>query len=321
MLINEFKKKYKKALVTGGAGFIGSHIVDFLVKNGVDTISIDNYIAGKKSNLQHLSSFSNLQEIECDVRDTDILPNILNGVDVVFNQAASKKNICMSDPKKDLDINGLGTLNLLQLSMEKGVKKFVHASTGSVYGEAQYIPQDENHPLCPNSYYGVSKLAGEKYVKLFNSLHGMDTTVLRYFHVYGPRQDSGEFGGVVAIFIQNALEGKDLTIFGDGLQERSFTYVKDVVSANICSAVNPDSKGKVFNCASGITVTVRELADKVIEKINNSTSIKYNDWVPGDIKKFYVSNKIIKSVLGIDFETNFDRGLGETIEFQKGNPL
>ena len=222
---------YKKAIVTGGAGFIGSHVVEELVKLGVHTISIDDYFAGKPENLEHLKGYENFEEVKCDVTDLEGLKEHFGGVDVVFHQAASKKTICLNDPRRDLEINAEGTFNLLELSRDLGVKKFVHASTGSVYGEAQYFPQDEQHPLVPTSYYGVSKLAGEKYVKAFQHLYGLDTTVLRYFHIYGPRQESSDVGGVVSIFSRLMLAGKPITIFGDGTQQRSFTYVKDVVKS------------------------------------------------------------------------------------------
>ena len=191
------KLPFQKALVTGGAGFVGSHIVETLVKKGVYTISVDNYFAGKSENLEHLKQYSNFEEVECDVTDYSSLEKLFKGVDVVFHQAASKKTICLNDPRKDLQINAEGTFNLLELSLKYDVKKFVHASTGSVYGEALYFPQDENHPLNPTSYYGVSKLCGEKYVKAFSHLYGLNTTSLRYFHIYGERQESSDVGGVV----------------------------------------------------------------------------------------------------------------------------
>ncbi len=218
----------------------------------------------------------------------------------------------------DLDINAKGTFNLLELAVKYKVKKFVHASTGSVYGEAQYFPQDENHPLIPTSYYGVSKLAGEKYVKAFDHLYNLDTTVIRYFHVYGPRQESSDVGGVVSIFTRRLLEGKPLIIYGDGTQQRSFTYVKDVVKANLLAAISGKSRGEVFNCASGIKVTVKELAEITAEllKVDN-LKIEYKDWMLGDIKVFDINNNKIKEILGIDFITNFKEGLELTVDWAK----
>ena len=310
---------YKKAMVTGGAGFIGSHIVGDLVKMGVETVSIDNYFAGKHSNLEHLTGFPNFTEVECDVTDLANLETCFPGVEVVFHQAASKKTICLNDPRRDLQINAEGTFNLLELSKKYGIKKFVHASTGSVYGEAVYLPQDEKHPLVPTSYYGVSKLAGEKYVNAFEHLFGLDTTVLRYFHVYGPRQESSDVGGVVSIFVRLMLAGKPITIFGDGTQQRSFTYVGDVVKANLLAATTPGTKGEVLNCASGIKVTIRQLADMVAQTLGvGEPDILYADWMPGDIKVFDIDNRKIRQKLGLDFITDFERGLALTVEWARG---
>lgn len=309
-------KQYKKALVTGGAGFIGSHLVERLVKSNIYTISVDNYFAGKTENLAHLKEYENFQEENCDVLDYEKLDELLKDIDVVFHQAASKKTICMNDPKLDLEINAKGTFNLLELSVKHGVKKFVHASTGSVYGEAEYFPQDEEHPLVPTSYYGCSKLAGEKYVKVFNHLHNLDTTVLRYFHIYGPRQESSDVGGVVSIFTKKLLENNPITIFGDGTQQRSFTYIEDVVNANISSAINPISTGKVYNCASGIKVTISELAMMVSDIIGiEDPTISYKDWMPGDIKVFDIDNKKIIKDLNMSFMTNFQLGLENTVNW------
>jgi UDP-glucose 4-epimerase len=285
---------------------------------GVETVSIDDYFAGKHENLDHLKGYSNFKEVECDVTDFDKLECFFPGVDIVFHEAASKKTICLNDPRRDLDINAKGTFNMLELALKYKIKKFVHASTGSVYGEAQYFPQDEKHPLIPTSYYGVSKLAGEKYVKAFEHLYGLDTTVLRYFHVYGPRQESSDVGGVVSIFTRLMLAHKPITIFGDGSQQRSFTFVKDVVKANILAAMKLETKGQVLNCASGIKVTIQELADMIgnILGIENQQII-YKDWMPGDIKVFDVDNSLIRQTLGIEYITDFRTGLEKTIDWAK----
>lgn len=309
---------FKKALVTGGAGFIGSHIVEELVTHGIETISVDNYFAGKHENLEHLKPYPHFHEVKCDVLDFEGLEKLFPGVEVVFHQAASKKTICLNNPRLDLEINAKGTFNLLELAVKHGVKKFVHASTGSVYGEAQYMPQDENHPLNPTSYYGVSKLAGEKYVRAFHHLYGLNVAMLRYFHVYGQRQESSDVGGVVSIFTRKVLEGNTVSIFGDGTQQRSFTYVKDVVKANLLAAITPASNGQVYNCASGIKVTIKELYDAVCEILDKpGHPVEYKDWTPGDIKVFDIDNSKIKKDLGIDFVTDFRAGLRLTVDWGK----
>jgi nucleoside-diphosphate-sugar epimerase len=191
------------------------------------------------------------------------------------------------------------------------VKKFIHASTGSVYGEALY-PQDEDHPTNPASYYGVSKLAGEKYVQLFHNLHGLNTTILRYFHVYGRRQDNGNYGGVIAIWEKNLRHGIPLTIYGDGTQERSFTHVDDVVKANLVAMETGD--GHIYNCASAISVTLNELA-YAMKKLFNKPGhpVVYKDWMMGDVRRFDIDNRKIRSHLGIIFETDIKNGLKKTI--------
>jgi len=317
---NSFGNKFKKAIVTGGAGFVGSHLVEDLLQEGLNVISLDDYSAGKEENLAHLRDMypDKFQEVKCDVTNYQQLREHFSGVDIVFHQACSKMTICLKDPRRDLAINAEGTFNMLELSKEFGVKKFVHASTGSVYGKAQYYPTDETHPLNPASYYGVSKLAGEKYVRAFSDLYDLNTSILRYYHIYGSRQESSDVGGVVSIFARRALEDKELIIYGDGSQVRSFTFVKDVVNINKIVAVSEGTKGEAYNCASGISVTIKQLAEKVLQSLGKEhLPIVYKDWKIGDIKEFNVSNKKIHD-LGFNFKyLNFDEGLDETLSWSK----
>jgi UDP-glucose 4-epimerase len=311
----KFAKEYNYALVTGGAGFIGSHIVEKLLKLGLKVTSIDNYSAGKEENIQHLYNMPEFTPIRADVTKIDKIKKYFKGVDIVFHHACSKNTVCMIDPARDLEVNAEGTLNVLICSLNERISKFIHASTGSVYGEPFLVPTNEDHPLQPVSYYGVSKLAGEKYVKLFNTLHGLDITILRYYHVYGPRQDSSEFGGVVSIFCRRAHEGKDLIIFGDGTQVRSFTHVHDVVRINLLAAVKKEMSGNAYNCASGISITIQELAEAVLNHYGNKDlKIKYAPWKPGDIKNFDVDNRRLLSN-GFAFSKQFDEGLSEMVNW------
>jgi nucleoside-diphosphate-sugar epimerase len=244
----------KKVLVTGGAGFIGSHLCERLsLFSDVEIVSLDNHSAGDRDNLLGIRC----SDVNGDILDEQLVDDVMDGVDVVFHNAASKKNICLDNPKRDLDVNGKGTLMLLMAAKKHGVKKFIYASTGSVYGQPVRFPIDEDHPLNPMSYYGVSKLAGERYVQMFHKIHGLNTTVLRYFHVYGPRQSSGQHGAVIPTFINGALVGCKVDIHGSGSQERSFTFVDDVVDANILSVFYCNrSNGMIYNCASGVRITV-----------------------------------------------------------------
>lgn len=309
--------KFRRALVTGGAGFIGSHLVEKLLSLGFSVTSIDDFSAGKKDNIRHLYPLPNFKSIHTDITDIKAIRPYFEGIDVVFHEACSKNTVCMKDPTRDLEVNAKGTLNVLLCSLQAGISKFVHASTGSVYGEPLVFPTNEEHPICPVSYYGVSKLAGEKYVSLFRILHGMDTTVLRYFHVYGPRQDSSDAGGVISIFCRRAHEGKNLIIYGDGSQVRSFTHVDDVVRINLLAAVNMSMTGRMYNCASGIKVTIQQLAEAILGHSKNpSLKIEYRPWKPGDIRIFNVDNSRLREC-GFEFSKDFKKGLKETFDWSR----
>ena len=313
----KFKKIYHKALVTGGAGFVGSHICEELATRGFPVVSIDDYSAGKKINLKHLRKYKNFTELKCDITDMKKLSQYFKGIDIVFHNAASKKSVCLIDPRRDLQVNGVGVFNLLELAVKNKVKKFIHASTGSVYGEPKYFPTDEKHPTDPVSFYGTSKLSAEKYVQIFGKLYGCNTTILRYFHVYGLRQEFSDYGGVVAIFTHNLINNKRPTIFGTGKQERSFTYVKDVVKANLLVATKNETNGQIYNCASAIKVTINKLCQEVLIHFDKK-NLKpvYKDWLIGDIRTFNIDNtKMIK--LGMDFERDFSGKLGEIIDEMK----
>lgn len=306
----------QRALVTGGAGLVGSNLVDHLLAEGYDVVSLDDLSAGSARNLdaarEHGDRFT---EVVGDITDADVVDRAMDGIDVVFHQAVSKNTVCMRDPQRDLEVNAGGTLGLLLAAVRHGVSKFVHASTGSVYGQATVFPTTEDAPLQPVSYYGVSKLAAERYVHAVHLLHGLDTTILRYFHVFGPRQDSSDVGGVVPIFIRRALAGDRLLVFGDGTQVRAFTYVKDVTAINIAAARTPASAGRVYNCASDNRVTITELAQTVLALLGRDAGdIDHLNWKPGDIKYFDVSNERLKTELGFEFQYSFSSGLDLTID-------
>lgn len=298
----------RKVLVTGGAGFIGSHLSDALVGLGADVIAIDDLSAGKRSNIEQLAARSNFRFVKMDLCDAGpAMDALFAGVDTVFHNAASKKNVCLVDPQRDLTVNAGGTLNLLEKAKAHGVRKFVQASTGSVYGEPRIFPTTEEHPLYPVSYYGVSKLAGERYVDVFHRLYGLDTTILRYFHVYGPRQESNEFGGVVSIFLRRIMSGQNPIVFGHGRQVRSFTWVGDLVEANLRAAMSPAATGQAYNAASGVRVTINELADGMLALLDpeRRLTVEHGEPLIGDIMEFDVANAKIRDELGISFETDF----------------
>jgi len=316
--IYSLSNKFKKALVTGGAGFVGSNLVNSLLQDNLEVIVIDDFSTGKVENLQDLQIqyLDKLKVIKADIVNKEKIAHYFEGVDVVFHQACSKMTLCLLNPGRDLAVNAQGTLNLLELAVDFKVKKFIHVSTGSVYGQPKYYPTDENHFLNPSSYYGVSKLAGEKYARVFSELYDLDVSILRYYHVYGPKQDSGNYGGVIGIFCEKVLQDKDITIFGDGTQIRSFTYVKDVVNINKFIALK-GVKGEAYNCASCLQISIKDTAKLIIQALNSSSKIIYDNWKAGDIKYFNPSNdKLIK--LGFEFEyLDFKKGLLETIEWYR----
>ena len=290
-----------RSIVTGGAGFIGSNLCEELVRKGHDVYSIDDYSSGYERNLKGLD----VTAINCDVSDYRDMLNVFNRIgkiDYIFHQAASKKNICLRDPVRDMEVNIRGTYNVAQLAILFDAK-MVHASTGSVYGESVGL-QDEMHPLNPVSYYGVSKLAGEKYVAMLGT-KGLRSATLRYFHVYGPKQeDNDHLGGVVAIWIKRIEEGKELVLFGDGTQRRSFTYVGDVVKANILAAENGSG---VYNCVSGYMYSLNDLVETLENQYVTKFKLVKEDWMEGDIKNFNVDNTRIKEI-----------GMKEWVELKTG---
>ena len=313
----------RRVIVTGGAGFVGSHLCRRLLDLGNAVICIDNLVGtqGSTRNINDLLKRNNFQLIAepYETWAAEASPEAYSDVDCIFHQAASKMTVCMVDPEKDLTVNALGTLRLLRFLTNAGIRKIVHASTGSVYG-GRVQKQDENHPNKPASFYGISKFAGESYCRVFGDLFDVDYTIFRYFHVIGPGQDDSDNGGVVPIFIRQMLRKKPLTIFGTGEQIRSFTSVADVVEANILAAIHPGAKKETYNCASGIQVSIQQLADFVIEAMGGNNTIQYEDWRPGDVKYFDVDNSKIRG-LGMTFETNWKDVVGGVIRWQQQNPI
>jgi UDP-glucose 4-epimerase len=304
-----------RCLVTGGAGLVGSEIVDLLLMQGFEVTSVDNYSVGKKDNLNIARNFSKFREIELDIRDLDSLSSELNrGYDIIFHEAVSKNTICLVDPVSDLDVNAKATLQLLILAKKYGVSKFIHASTGSVYGRAPIFPTHENSPKAPVSFYGISKLAAENYVKIYSEIYGLEYVILRYFHVFGHRQDSSSTGGVIPIFITRAMQDKPILITGDGTQVRAFTHVSDVARINLLCALDARAKNSILNCASDSRVSILELANLVKKSLPTSKSrIDFLAERIGDIKHFDIDNSKLTNELGFRFEMEFVKGIEQTI--------
>ncbi|CAB49227.1 SDR family oxidoreductase [Pyrococcus abyssi] len=303
----------KLIVVTGGAGFIGSHIAEAL-KEENDVVVIDNLYSGKPENVPEGVKF-----IEADVRDYESIAEIVSSADYVFHEAAQiSVEESVKDPVFTEEVNVIGTINILR-ALSEGNGKLIFASSAAVYGEPTSLPIREDHPLNPISPYGVSKVSGEHYCKVFYQLYGVPTVILRYFNVYGPRQSSA-YAGVISIFMERALRGEPLVIFGDGKQSRDFVYVKDVVEANILVAEKRRAEGETFNVGTGRETTIIELAMKIIELSSTSSQILFSKPRPGDIRRSVADIEKIKK-LGFKPRYSLEEGLLETWKWFKSRTL
>jgi UDP-glucose 4-epimerase len=266
---------------------------------------------GSTRNIDHLLGDPQFSFVRENVVDWASAAD-LAGVYCVFHQAASKKTVALADPERDLAVNALGTLRLLEAARSGGVRKVVHASTGSVFGRP-VRNQDEHHPTRPVSHYGTSKLAAESYYRVYHEMYGLDYTVLRYYHVIGPRQDHSETGGVLPIFVRRCLDNRPVTIYGTGEQVRSFTSVHDVVRVNLWASESKGASTGDFNCASGIRVSIQTLAEFVMAELDCDRDIEYRDWRPGDILEFPVDNSKLRQA-GIAFDKDWRFAVREVIE-------
>lgn len=303
--------KNKLIVVTGGAGFIGSHIAEELSKDN-DVIVIDNLYAGKIENIP-----PNVKFIQADIRDYKSIAELISQADYVFHEAALVSVVeSVERPLLTEEINVLGTLNILK-ALSDGHGKLIFASSAAVYGDNQNLPLKESEKPKPLSPYGITKVSAEYYCKVFYELYGVPTVSLRYFNVFGERQGYNQYAGVISIFINRALKGDPLIIYGDGKQTRDFIYVKDVVKANILAAESSKTNGRVFNVAKGERTTILELALKIIEVTDSSSSILFDKPRPGDIKHSQADISEIKK-LGFKPEYSLEEGLLKTIEWYRG---
>jgi len=272
-------------LVTGGAGFIGSHLVDRLLAEGIGVTVLDNLQGGFFENIRHNVGRSDFHFVEGDIRDVGLIQNLVKGVDAVFHYAALVSvPDSIRDPLLTNDVNVNGTLNLLKACVAAKVHRFVFASSSAVYGEAETLPLKEDCPLAPISPYGVSKLAAEKYVTVFNKVFGLGTVCFRFFNVYGPRQSDGCYSGVITRFMSRIASDTTPEIFGDGEQSRDFVHVQDVIEANML-ALKKEMAGAVFNIGGGEATTINQLAQTML-KIAKKPHLKLVHSKPreGDIR-------------------------------------
>ncbi|MFI5416886.1 MAG: SDR family NAD(P)-dependent oxidoreductase [Nitrososphaerales archaeon] len=311
-------KKISKALVTGGAGFIGSHIVDELLKRGIETIVIDNLSTGSLENLSHHYNNKFLHMIIGDVRKADELLHDVDEIDVVFHEAAiASVPRSVSEPMVVHDVNVNMTLELMNFCLRKNIKKFVFASSAAVYGILE-TKANEDLACKPYSPYGASKLCVENYLNAYFHTYGLENVNLRYFNVYGPRQKLNDYSGVITVFINNLLRRQTPTIYGDGQQVRDFVSVKDIVNANMLSMDSQTAIGQTFNVASGRSTSIKNLLD-VLQKITKTNDLGYQlgPWRAGDVKFGLSSIDKIQKVLGFKARTSLEKGLDQVVEFLK----
>jgi len=307
---------FSEILVTGGAGFIGSHIVDRLLDEGFKVRVLDNLSTGEKKNLAQHQNNKSFQFIEGDIRNFDLVKNTVKGVDAVFHEAAVVSvTRSVEDPILSNEVNVTGTVNLLKACVDAHVKRFVYASSCAVYGDTETLPNHENLAPKPLSPYAVDKLAAEKYAKVFHNVYGLETVSLRYFNVYGPRQKYGPYSGVISIFINRLLENKPPIICGDGKQTRDFINVKDVVEANMLALSKRKAVGEVFNISTGEATTINKLTE-TIQKIMGKTSLKpvHAEPRPGDIKHSYGDITKARRNLEYNPKVRLEKGLSELVK-------
>jgi UDP-glucose 4-epimerase len=303
-------------LVTGGAGFIGSHIVDRLIDLGHSVSIIDNLSTGKISFLNQKADFYeyNILDDGIDKVFETVRPEV-----VIHHAAQIDVQTSLKQPSLDASLNILGTIKLLESCKNHGIRKFIYASSAAVYGTPEYLPVDENHPIQPLSFYGISKHTPEHYIQAFSYLSGIDYTILRYANVYGIRQDPKGEGGVISIFIDKLLGGQTSSIYGDGEQTRDFIYVKDIVEANM-AALEHGSKG-IYNISNNKQTSINELLKLMSSLCDKSLSPNYLAPRAGDIIHSCLDNKAAIKALGWKPEYDLTTGLKETCEYYMENYL
>lgn len=317
----------KKIFVTGGAGFIGSHLVDKLLEKGVEKIIIyDNFSTGRERNIEHLEGNKKVQIIRGDILDYEALRQAISNAEVIFHEAPQLEIFkAVEDPLEDLKTNTIGTLNVLKAALDAKIAKVVFASSAGCYGQAQYTPQDESHPLRAQWPYGVSKLAAEKYCIQFYKLYGLKTTALRYSIVYGPRE---WYRRVMTVFTDRVLEGKAPVIFGDGKQTRDFVHVDDVVRATTLAAEEETANGEEINIGSSVATSINELADMIIRLAGKEGQLKpeYTNpnayqmgRKPGELVNLCLDITKAKKLLKWEPKIGVEEGLKQYLEWFKEN--
>jgi nucleoside-diphosphate-sugar epimerase len=304
-------------LITGGAGFIGSNLVEELLNRNQTVRVLDNFATGREINLQSFAG--KIELIRGDIRDAAVVDKAVQGVDYVLHQAAlASVPRSIANPTASNEVNVQGTLNLLQAAHRHGIKRFVAASSSSVYGDSVQLPKVETMPTNPKSPYAVTKLTLELYMRVFSEIHGMTTVALRYFNVFGPRQDpNSQYSAVIPLFVKGLIQGQPPTINGDGEQSRDFTYITNVIQANL-KACEADVTGfNVFNVACGGRFTLNQLYNTLAAAIGSKLPANYGPDRQGDVKHSMADISAISRVLGYNPDVSFEEGIAKTVAWYK----
>jgi len=305
-------------LVTGGAGFIGSNIAEALVKRGEEVVILDNLSTGYEKNIAHIKN--DIIFIRGDIRDAETVRTALTGVDCVLHEAAlASVPRSIEDPALITDVNVRGTLVMLEEARLARVKRFVYAASSSAYGDSETLPKVEHMVPKPLSPYAASKLTGEYYCSVYAHVYGLSTLSLRYFNIFGPRQDpKSQYAAVIPIFISHLLAGEQPTIFGDGEQSRDFTYVENVVNANIRASSCERARGETVNIACGTRYTLNELFARMKKTIGCSIDPRYAPPRVGDVKHSEADISAAQKLIGYSIAVSFEEGLRRTIDWYRG---
>lgn len=302
-----------KVLVTGGAGFIGSHLVDRLLADGAEVRVLDDFATGHPRNLAHVEG--EFEMVDGDLRHPDAVARAVNGIDLVYHQAAlASVPRSIADPQSTFAVNVTGTLNLLVAARDAHVRRVVFASSSSVYGDSLVSPKQEELTPSPLSPYAISKLSGEQLCTVFNQLYDIETVSLRYFNVFGPRQDpDSPYAAVTPKFIHALLTGERPIIYGDGEQSRGFTYISDVVEGNILAGRVPEAAGQVMNLASDSSVTVNRALELIAREMHVTPNPDHQPPRPGDIRDSLADISRARDVLGFELKTPYEQGMERTV--------
>ncbi len=308
--------KEKRIVVTGAAGFIGSNLTDNLLEQGAEVVGIDNLFNGRIENLDEAFKHNKFEFHKGDIRDLNFLLDIFEDIDIVYHLAAFTsvpQSVKMPENCNDVNVNGI--LNVLNAARRMDVEKIIFASSSSVYGDTPTLPKKEDMRRLPISPYGVAKLACEAYMQVYHQVYGLKTTSLRYFNVFGPRQKDSSYSGVIAIWLGKILRDEDLIINGDGKNSRDFTYIKDVIQANLLAA-NQDVAGQIFNIGAGLPITLTNLATLLLKLTHKEhLKIKYTAPRPGDILHSYADISKANRMLKFEPKYSQEKGLEEYLKW------